>query len=150
MKSIEAETVAEGLLDIYSRLGFPKGILTDQGSQFTAKVTGEINRLLSIKAGTTSPYNPKCNGLVERFNATLKAMLKELCEEKPKDWDRYLNPLLFAYRENLNSPYAAPLVIVKKPDGSDRYCVDYRQLNTKTVFDAEPVPDQNEIFAACS
>ena len=26
-------------------------------------------------------------------------MLRKMCEEKPKDWDRYINPLLFAYRE---------------------------------------------------
>ena len=40
-----------------------------------------------------------CNGLVEKFNGTLKNMLRKMCAEKPKDWDRYINPLLFAYRE---------------------------------------------------
>ena len=40
-----------------------------------------------------------CNGLVERFNGTLKSMLKKMCYERPKDWDRYVMPLLFAYRE---------------------------------------------------
>ncbi|XP_049524028.1 uncharacterized protein LOC125945781 [Dermacentor silvarum] len=39
------------------------------------------------------------NGLVEKFNGTLKLMLKRMCAEKPRDWDRYLAPLLFAYRE---------------------------------------------------
>ena len=47
----------------------------------------------------SSPYHPQCNGLVERFNGTLKAMLKKLCVERPKDWDRYLESVLFAYRE---------------------------------------------------
>ena len=49
--------------------------------------------------------------------------------------------------EPSDSPYASPLVIVKKPDGSDRYCIDFRKLNAQTVFDAEPIPDQLEIFA---
>lgn len=49
--------------------------------------------------------------------------------------------------ETSDSPYASPLVIVKKPDGTKRYCVDYRALNAKTVFDAEPIPDITEIFA---
>lgn len=40
-----------------------------------------------------------CNGLVEKFNGTLKQMLKRMCAERPKDWDKYLNALLFAYRD---------------------------------------------------
>jgi hypothetical protein len=45
-----------------------------------------------------------------------------------------------------NSPYSAPPVIVKKPDGSDRFCVNYKCLNQVTVFDPEPMPDAEEIF----
>ncbi|GFO29996.1 hypothetical protein PoB_005650100 [Plakobranchus ocellatus] len=40
-----------------------------------------------------------CNGLVERFNATLKTCIRRLCSEQPRQWHRYINPLLFAYRE---------------------------------------------------
>ena len=39
-----------------------------------------------------------------------------------------------------NSPWASPLVIVKKRDGSNRFCVDYRKLNNITVKDNFPVP----------
>ena len=39
------------------------------------------------------------NGMVERFNGVLKSMLRKMSSEKPADWDRYINPLLFAYRE---------------------------------------------------
>ena len=59
----------------------------------------EVCRLLSLKQLTTTPYHPMCNGLVERFNGTLKSMLKKMCIEKPQDWDRYIALLLFAYRE---------------------------------------------------
>ncbi|KAJ8029627.1 hypothetical protein HOLleu_29069 [Holothuria leucospilota] len=99
MKTIEAERVAEELMIMFTRLGIPREILTDLGSQFTSGVMKELSRLLSIKNLTTTPYHPACNGLVERFNASLKSMLKKLCEEKPKDWDRYIAPILFAYRE---------------------------------------------------
>ncbi|GFO00799.1 Zinc finger protein [Plakobranchus ocellatus] len=59
----------------------------------------EVCRLLGIKQKTTTPYHPMCNKLVERFNATLKTCLRRLCSEQPRQWNRYINPLLFAYRE---------------------------------------------------
>ena len=62
-------------------------------------VMKEVSRLLSIQNQVTTPYHPQANGLVERFNGTLKAMLKKLCVERPRDWDRYLESVLFAYRE---------------------------------------------------
>ena len=59
----------------------------------------EVSRLLSINRLTTTPYHPICNRLVERFNGTLKKMLRRLCSEQPRQWHRFINPLLFAYRE---------------------------------------------------
>ena len=99
LKKIDSETVAKALVDIFSRVGIPEEILSDQGTQFVSDCMKEVSRLLSIKQLTTTPYHPMCNGLVERFNGTLKSMLKKLCNEKPKQWHRYINALLFAYRE---------------------------------------------------
>lgn len=53
----------------------------------------------------------------------------------------HINTLLEAkvIRES-SSPFASPIVLVKKKDGSLRMCVDYRQLNAKTRKDAFPLP----------
>ena len=40
-----------------------------------------------------------CNGVMEKFNGTLKKMLRRLCSEQLKQWHRYINALRFAYRE---------------------------------------------------
>ena len=99
LKDIETETVAEALVNMFSRVGIPKEVLSDRGSQFMSKVMKEVCRLLSVKQLFTTPYHPMCNGLVEKFNGTLKNMLKRMSAERPKDWDRYISALLFAYRE---------------------------------------------------
>ena len=99
LKKITTEAVAEALLDIYSRVGIPEEVLTDQGTRFMSECMQEVSRLLSIKVLTSTPYHPICNGLVERWNGTLKSMLKRLCQDQPKQWHRLINPVLFAYRE---------------------------------------------------
>ena len=99
LKKITTEAVAEALLDIYSRVGIPEEVLTDQGTQFMSECMQEVSRLLSIKGLTSTPYHPICNGLVERWNGTLKSMIKRLCQDQPKQWHRLINPVLFAYRE---------------------------------------------------
>ena len=47
-----------------------------------------------------------------------------------------------------HSPYASPVVLVRKKDGSLRMCVDYRRLNAKTINDAFPLPRIQESFDA--
>ena len=43
-------------------------------------------------------------------------------------------------------PYASPRVVVKKKDGSNRICVDYRKLNWIIVTDPEPMTTAEDLF----
>lgn len=63
----------------------------------------------------------------------------------------HINQLLEAgiVRESC-SPYASPIVLVKKKDGGLRMCVDYRHLNAKTRRDAFPLPRIEESLDSLS
>ena len=71
-------------------------------------------------------------------------------------------PLLYAMREELRnevdtmlemgvvrpftSPYASPIIMVKKKDGSNRVCVDFQKLNKITEVDPEPMTTAEDLF----
>ncbi|GJR34705.1 putative reverse transcriptase domain-containing protein [Tanacetum coccineum] len=45
-----------------------------------------------------------------------------------------------------SSPWGAPVLFVKKKDGSFRMCIDYRELNKLTVKNRYPLPRINDLF----
>ena len=84
-------------------MGIPEEVLTDQGTQFMSECMQEVSRLFSIKGLTSTPYHLICNGLVERWNETLKSMLKRLCQDKSKQWHRLVNPVYLPIEKFLKS-----------------------------------------------
>ena len=47
-----------------------------------------------------------------------------------------------------NSPFASNVVLVKKKDGTLRFCIDLRRLNNNTIKDSYALPRTEETFAA--
>lgn len=62
LKEIDAKSVASALIEIFSRVGLPKIILTDQGSNFKSQLLKELYEMVNIQGITTSPYTPQSNG----------------------------------------------------------------------------------------
>ena len=95
----EAITIAKELVSVIARFGIPDKILTDQGSNFMSRLLQEMYLLLNISRLRTSPYHPQTDGLMERFNGTLKSMIRKFRASNQKEWDEHHPYLLFAYRK---------------------------------------------------
>ena len=80
------------------RFGFPDQIHTDQGREFESDLCKSICNLLGIEKTRTCAYNAKSDGMVERFNRTLVAMLFMFVDENRSDWDDHLPYVMAAYR----------------------------------------------------
>ena len=92
-----AETVAECLVDLIWRHGVPRRIIHDRAAEFLAEVLQETAHIMGISQLPTSGGHPQTNGLVERFNRTLKQMFCKLVN-KGRNWNKLLGGVLFAYR----------------------------------------------------
>lgn len=99
LRSVKARQVANCLIQLFSRVGIPREVLTDCGTNFLSKLLQQVYQLLGVKGIKTTPYHPQTDGLVERFNQTLKNMLRKFVSHTGSDWDQWLPYLLFAYRE---------------------------------------------------
>ncbi|XP_076057566.1 uncharacterized protein LOC143035033 [Oratosquilla oratoria] len=78
LKEVDSISVAEALLTIFSRVGIPREILSDQGTQFTSQLMAELHKLLCVKPSFTTPFHPSGNGRVERLHGPLKAALRKI------------------------------------------------------------------------
>lgn len=99
----DSETIARLLVqEVIPRHGCPRSLLSDRGAPFLSKLSQAIYEILGIRKLNTTAYHPACNGLVERFNHTIVAMIATYTNEYPNDWDEHLNYCLWAYRTAIN------------------------------------------------
>ncbi|GFT93693.1 retrovirus-related Pol polyprotein from transposon 17.6 [Trichonephila clavipes] len=71
-----------------------------------------------------------------RINPSKKEILK-------REIDRLLAEGII---EECESPYASPVVLIPKPNGTFRLCIDYRKLNEITVADTYPLPRMDDLL----
>ena len=92
---------------------------------------GDLDHSINLKPSCTTPFGPLYN-LSEYELRVLKDYL-----------DKNLNSSFIAHSK---SPAGAPILFIKKKDGSLRLCVDYQGLNAVTIKDKYPIPLISEIL----
>ena len=94
---ITTASIIRWLRHVFSRFGLPEEIVTDNGPQFTSQDFKLFLENCAIKHSRTTPYNPAANGMVERFNRTLKETIQAI-RLSGKSWENAVLDALFTYR----------------------------------------------------
>ena len=83
--------------DFILKYGFPARIHHDQGAEFENHLFRQLESICGIKHSCTTPYHPKGNGQVERFNSTLLSMFRTLPEDKKSHRSDHVGKVIHAY-----------------------------------------------------
>lgn len=96
MTKITAEETVKRWEKIFTRLGYPRTIIMDNGRQFVSKIVDDYCRLKGITKMHSTPYWPQANGEVERQNRSILKRLR-ISHATYGDWKHDLNYFLQMY-----------------------------------------------------
>ncbi|EEC15882.1 polyprotein of retroviral origin, putative, partial [Ixodes scapularis] len=97
LKELNSVGIVDGLLSVFSRVGFPAELQSDQGSVFTSALTTTFLQKCGIRIVHSSVRHPQSNS-VEAWHSVLKRVLRALCYEHSRDWEACLPATMFALR----------------------------------------------------
>lgn len=93
----EIDQSNQGIRKIFARVGLPKEILMDQGSNFIFKLKEGVQ--LSVFGDSGHPFTIHKLWPSEQFKRTLTGKLKNFIADEPQKWNQVLPPLLLPVQE---------------------------------------------------
>jgi hypothetical protein len=93
----------EFVKQIVLRMGTPRKLLTDQGSNFLSEVFRNTCKLLRIQKLQTTPFHPESNGSLERSHRVLKEYLRHYIKEDQSNWDEWLPYAVHVYNTSTHT-----------------------------------------------
>jgi putative transposase len=113
--SISAESTAKVIIREVVRLhGVPESIVSDRDPRFTSDVWQSLWRSLGTNLLMSSSSHPQTDGITERTNRTLLAMLRATLSSNPGNWLELVPLVEFAYNSSMHtairmSPFEADI-----------------------------------------
>ena len=103
MKGQEAKMVAKNLWSTFSLFGLPDILQSDNGPEFRSKIIAELTELMKINHRFIIPYNPRCDGKVERAIETIKSIIKKLLQGADIHWPEFIPLAQFSFNNKISS-----------------------------------------------
>ena len=137
--------------EIVKFFGVLEALLSDRGTNLLSHLMLDVCNSLGTTKLNTTTYHPECNGMVERFNRTLKAMLRKPAAQYGTQWDKHLPGISWVYRNTPHSTTGEKLsfhlfgydckspseAAMLPPDGAQPTDIaDYRQELTESLSTA--------------
>ena len=98
-------SLKDRLIDLFSNEGFPKEIISDNGSPFNSQEFADSLSSHSVKHTTSSPHYPQSNGFIERHVQTVKNVLYKAMDAGTRSFQEVLSELRATkIRNDLPSP----------------------------------------------
>ena len=111
--------------------------LMKQYPDVLSSLPGRIDRIQhDIKLFTSEPIRTKGFSIPYKTRSVMETEIQDILDLG------VIEPSL--------SPNSSPIVLVPTKDGSVQFCIDFRKLNKVTEFDAEPMPNMEEIITRMS
>ena len=88
IKAATKEKVVEFLREnVFYKFGYPRELVTNQGSKYTSHMIENLLIQHKIKHRTSTPFHPQANGQVEVTNKVLEGILTNVISSSRKDWE---------------------------------------------------------------
>jgi hypothetical protein len=100
-KTITAAETADLLIDaVFTRFGFPSGIVSDRDPRFTSDFWSELCYYAKVTRRLSTAFHPQTDGQTERQNQTLQEYLRAFCSLEQTKWAERLPIAEFAYNNS--------------------------------------------------
>ena len=103
VRRLTSETYLTFIRELIVRFGVMRRVTTDRGSNFVARLSKLFLQAMGVHQHISTAWRPQATGLIERFNGTMKALLREYAEEVGANWAKGLPSHLFAYKTTVHS-----------------------------------------------
>ena len=136
-KTVKAADIADILIDsVFTRFGFPNGIVSDRDPRFTSDFWSELCYYAKVKRRLSTAFHPQTDGQTERQNQTLQEYLRAFCSLTQREWASRLPIAEFAFNNAFRTDLGAtPFRVVLGYD-------------PPSYFDAEDSVDKGRVPAA--